>query len=227
MIGGQPYPADFPAFAAGRSNIALARHYSVDPKVVRRWIREANVTERPFETRPRRAAPDGFIDVAHLPIRVLSDRYGCSGDMISRWRSEVGASLTRKRFDIPHDFADMALVKWKVKLASHYGVCIEVIRRWCLVSGVEPIPAPMVSIGQKNAAQPRSHTPKTPYQPVEKPRSIHDVAARTLREERWTVFRCDERGRGNPDGHMWRVGNVVCDGDELLSRAAKYARAAA
>ena len=52
-----------------------------------------------------------------------------------------------------------------------------------------------------------------------------DQAADVLRRY-GPVYRCDERGRMDTKGKLWRFGMVICDGEELIARADRRVRAA-
>ena len=125
---------------------------------------------------------------------------------------------------IPVDFAQRAAVMYRRQLIEHYNCGDSILRRWIARSGIEPIAAPRKLIPRVVRS---GHEPKRAWVAPVVFREVHDVAAHTLRTAGWIVFRCDDRGRAKDGGGFFRVGNVVCDGDELLARAAKYARAAA
>lgn len=185
---------------------------------------------------------------ATMTIDALHKLYVTGRRQIRRWLAEVGmkpaaatASGGRIGRPVPEDFAKVAPTMSQNALSVHYGVDFKVIRRWAERSGVSPL---VCNRG------PKPGTPR-PKQRAEKPSKIgrhrtfgqlgapnahaiaptsktsFDLAADTLRRERFTVYRSNERGVFDLKGEYWRCGFSVLTGDELLARAAKYERSAA
>lgn len=126
---------------------------------------------------------------------------------------------------IPADFVEQRQALRDVKkLASHYHVRRCTISKW-----IKELGLPDLRKDAKHRAMARANAARTfrftgmLYPKVQSLRnwSVHDEAVAVLREH-MPVYRCDERGRADFTGKFWRVGNVVCDGDELLARADRY-----
>lgn len=107
------------------------------------------------------------------------------------------------------------------KLAAHYRVSHRTVARWIAELGL-----PDLRQSEAHRARARLRMPPNGSPTVARLHSYsaHDNAADTLRRHT-PVYRCDERGRADPKGSHWRVGNTVVDGDELLARADRARRA--
>lgn len=116
-------------------------------------------------------------------------------------------------------------------VAAHYGVGRKTVDRW-----VKELGLPDLRFSKKFSERARVNTTRwhkrrqAPLRGIRAAHrlnnySIHDEAADTLRPH-FPVYRCGKTGVADPKGKFWRVGNVVCDGDELLARAEKYRRVA-
>lgn len=169
---------------------------------------------------PQRPMPDDFPQVAaRMTSRQMIAHYRTGYKQIARWLAEVNAKPASVEEPPPADFAKVAPTMFKRDLRAHYGVGHDKITRWLKEAGVKSKPP-----------TPCSRWKAAPFVSVNGNRSswtVHDRAVDVLRRERFAVFRCDERGRFDHHGKLWRVGNVVCDGDELLARAARYEAKAA
>lgn len=116
---------------------------------------------------------------------------------------------------LPADFAETRQKLGSVAhLTKHYGVSWRVVGRWIKEAGMPSLRGEHLK-GKQPAFGFSAVKGLNNYGPEEQ-------AADILRK-RAAVFRCDENGRANPKGRFWRVGNVVCDADELLARAARRA----
>lgn len=152
--------------------------------------------------------------------RQLRLRYGVSGTRINLWLDMAGVTAassnqaTRQVRPRPADFTTIAPSKTKTGLMAHYTATAPVIQRWLDESGVSAsryVPSGNSRIGKAHSLP-----------AFVKVKSFYDEAADTLRRERFVVYRCDERGRYAERSDLWRVGNRVLTGDELLERAARY-----
>lgn len=176
-----------------------------------------------------RAMPADFPERApQMSREELCRFYSASNRSIAHWvqqsgvktRGNVGNPSWNKR-PLPDDFAEIAPKLSKNALRRRYNCSGEILNRWLAEAGVsareyDPKQAAglnLVPVGKINLAA----TSKT----------IFDCAADVLRRERFTVYRCDDRGRFDLKGEYWRIGFSVLTGDELLERAAKYERVAA
>lgn len=193
----RPRPDDFAEIAPFKTVDALHLHYKTGRRQVRRWLAELNIKAGPA----------------------------------------LGAGGKPPK-PAPDDFAEIAPTMSQTSLAVYYGVDHKVIRRWVKETGVS---------SQLSRRGPRLGQPRMPAAPKPKPKpsnwryaggnkpvavsstskTMLDLAADVLRRERFTVYRCDDRGRFDLKGEYWRIGFSVLTGDELLERAAKYDRIAA
>jgi hypothetical protein len=190
----RPRPDDFEQMAAHKTVDALHLHYKTGRRQVRRWLAEVNM----------KAAPPS-------------------------------AAGGRMPIPAPDDFAEIAPTMSQTSLSIYYGVDHKVIRRWVKETGVSSQPSRLgPRLGQPRmpaAPKPKVKAANWRFAGGNKPvavsstsKTMLDLAADTLRRERFTVYRCDERGRFDLKGKYWRIGFSVLTGDELLERAAKYQR---
>lgn len=193
-------PADFELFAEKMTIDALHKHYVTGRRQIRRWLAEVNMT-----------------------AAAASSRGGYAGR------------------PVPDDFAKVAPTMSQNALSAHYGVDYKVIRRWAERSGVSPLicnrgPKPGTPRPKQRAEKPRKIGRHRTFGQLGAPntsaiaptsKTVFDLAADTLRRERFTVYRSNERGVFDLKGEYWRCGFSVLTGDELLARAAKYERSAA
>lgn len=118
---------------------------------------------------------------------------------------------------IPSDFAQMAAVMTKADLQKHYRVMWSgTIDRWLKDTGTQakqyiPKANPIHAMGR----------PKPSFQ-LSKQKNDYEVAADTLRRQRFLVNRCNEDGSYNLNGKYWRVGRNVITADELMHKASRY-----
>ncbi len=155
----------------------------------------------------------------------LERHYDRSPRVIRRWLKLTGikAAASPRHVAVPKrpapiDFAEFANGKERSVLAAHYRASWGTINRWLDETSVEAV------------VRPTGTREKLKIVPAPLPRATalqFDVAADTLRRNRWVVYRCDDRGKFCEQGNFWRVGNVVCDESELLHRAARYEALAA
>lgn len=135
---------------------------------------------------------------------------------------------------IPEDFAERWQTTSQAALAEHYRRAPATISLWRQRLGLHRprgahIAKPQATAVVVEPAEPARLIKPNAYQtaPVDRVRrdmSPAGQAADILRRDRWTVFRCDDRGRYAVDGPLWRCGSVVCGDDELIERAERAAR---
>jgi len=163
---------------------------------------------------------------------MLRQHYGIGENRLETWLKLTGVEPARnlciRRRHLPDDFAELAETMTAAKLAKHYKVDWTTVRRWKQETGIET--AAPVRTQQNNRLPSNAFAFKgsaaIPIVRDTRLFTLYDQAADTLRRERWAVHRCDDRGRYDEKGKLWRVGNVICTPDELLARAARYGRAA-
>ena len=220
-------PDDFAEMAKRYNRHELTKHYKVGWKAVVRWCDETGARPAKVRVVPanRKPLPDDFAQVAPTMFRYeLKRRYGAKDETIKRWLGEAGVSareyISPKRRPVPDDFAQVAPRMHKAAIERHYRACPEAVARWLVETGIRPATA-------KPIAGMRMGTGKPHVVGVSRGKTMFDCAADTLRRERFTVYRSNERGGFDPQGEFWRVGMSVLTCDELLLRAAKYERRAA
>lgn len=238
-----PAPADFAENAARQGLGALRERYGRDTSTINRWAAETGV--RPIKStggRPARSIPDDFPKMAaEMSNLELMAHYACGSEMLYRWRRETGVKR-RDRAIIPDDFAEVWKSKGVTALAAHYGRNHSTISTWIKKLGLSrPRGRTLTQQARKAAALPkpqveftRTPPPKRFVKPdafrttavdrVQRDMTDAGRAADTLRRDRWTVFRCDEKGRATPEGKMWLCGRVLCTDVELIERAERAAR---
>lgn len=228
-------PMDFREVAETvRCRRTLIERYGVSETTIGRWLRRCGIK---YPSRLAAPVPADLEDQAkRMHLAALARHYGVKDKAVKRWLEALGIQAIKPapednpRFrKMPHNFADMAGQMTLTGLRYHYDAAPETIRRWCREAGVN--------------AQPPIRIPPPPPQPrkgviramglssnisaARQISTVHEIAADTLRRERFPVYRCDERGRADIAGKFWRVGMTVLDDDALLAKAARYERRAA
>lgn len=231
-------PDDFREVAARLKFVKrIAKHYGTGQATAERWVKEVAI---PPSKRIVHQLPADFSEQAKTMHGFgLSQHYGVAPKVVRRWADEAGVTLLKgrvvpqaKRRECPADFAQMSAVMTYTGLCSHYSTGRSAIDRWVSETGV----APQVFVRKPAAAKPKAGKPaRGLFHAIgissniasAKMHTVHDLAADTLRRERFPVYRCDERGRADIAGKFWRVGMTVLDDDALLAKAARYERKAA
>lgn len=154
----------------------------------------------------------------------LMNHYQCGWNAVRRWLAELGEPIrpSKNGKPIPANWEKIAPTMHKAALQDYYNVHPSVINRWIALTGVEVGAPPKPKVPQRNhfslaptGGRGLQYIPTRTY-------GIHDMAADEIRRQRFAVHRCDERGRYQEDGPMWRVGIMVLTPDELLERAERY-----
>lgn len=235
-------PADFAQHATTLGWEALRKLYRKDTPTLQRWIAETGVVRPVLKGgRVKREVPADFaaMSAKHTNVELMAI-YGCGSEMLYRWRKETGAKR-RDKMVIPDDFAERWKTNGILKLAAHYGRNHTTISTWIAKLGLrrprgqtltqqakraepKPVKAPVA----RNAAPVRSIKPDAyrtaPLDRVQRDMSAAGRAADTLRRDRWTVFRCDEKGHADPAGKMWLCGRIIVTSAELIERAERAER---
>lgn len=223
-INPRPMPEGFAADAYEMAFNDLKVKYRAGTSAVKRWRREvAGPPQGPLPP------PDDFLWLAEsLCRRQLGFHYRVGFRQIETWVRETGASprngresRPEQRRKVPDDFLEIAPGLTRNLIKDHYRTNEKAVARWLLETGITPaaytapgkLPRYYRVPGQSNVTVLRNYGPQ-------------DEAADILRCH-MPVYRCDERGRFDQKGKLWRVGNVTVDGDELLVRAARYRSKAA
>lgn len=179
----------------------------------------------------KRQAPADFLQVRNQigGIQKLAKHYRCCAKVIARWIKEAGvppltagrgAYPEHDRRPVPDDFAVIAPAMSFQRLKAHYGCGYATLTRWLRETGItHGKPAPKQ--GKIKPFVVARH-PGYANLALFKTADAEDLAADTLRKF-GAVFRCDERGRADHKGKLWRFGNVVLTGDELIARAERKA----
>lgn len=175
---------------------------------------------------PKKPMPDDFAQVVlTMPRHDLARHYGTSYRAVQRWIAEAGVNVSFRqgvpasnRRPVPDDWEQNAPTMAKFALMKLYRTSDTVIDRWAAETGVAPKPYkptnPLSRMGQHHRVKIATQSP----------RSMAEMAADDLRRERFTIHRCNERGRFDLKGKYWRLGFSIITDDELLVRAAKYRR---
>lgn len=236
-------PADFAEHAAREGIGALRLRYGRDTPTINQWIAESGVVRPALKGgKVARPVPDDFAAMSdrHSNSELMA-HYGCGSEMLYRWRKESGAQK-RDKMRIPDDFAEVWKDKSVLKLAAHYNRNHSTISAWIKRLGLTrprgvkitkpikaaPAPKPQTVPFERKAPPKRFVKPDayrtTAVDHLQRDMSPAGQAADTLRRDRWTVFRCDDRGRANPAGKLWLCGRVICTDAELIARAERAAR---
>lgn len=139
----------------------------------------------------------------------------------------------------PDDFAEQAETKGTNALSAYYGASKKIVRRWFAETGAKKLPPQIVGntkprTEKQLAVSRRSYPGKVGSRPVggsAADRTFHAVATEIHRDTSVAgmaadhlrriapVYRCDERGRQDVKGALWRVGNGILTDAEVIARA--------
>ena len=224
----RPMPDDFAEVSTKLSVRAMRGHYVAGEHTIVRWLREIGKRRGgPPRSMP---VPDDFVELAAKHhAEHLKRHYDVSGNVIARWVRMSGVKpVSGTKRSPPADFAEVAPTMTRSAMLRHYRADIRTINRWCEETGVQ------ARQWIKNNPPRSWRTDMSPTRSrvgaglqITRTVSIYDLAADTLRRERWAVYRCTEKGKADFKGNFWRVGNIVCTPEELLERAARAKRRAA
>lgn len=240
MNAKKPMPADFAEMVAKLSGKkALMNHYSVGQKALYRWVSEAGLSLNDGRSAPKdgRSVPQDFAAIAPaMSKEQLRAHYIVGGPVLQRWITETGVEPRvgpQVRRVLPDGFALTAPSMGFGDLMAHYGASKGVIRRWLEETETSPLNISYEARRMREAMKKRSTGNVRPSRGnggsnVVQLRngSIYTQAADELRRF-CPVTRRDENGVYDENGTHWLVGNVFCDGDELLARAERCKRRAA
>lgn len=205
-----------------RSSEKVAIILGVGSSTVCKWLKDAGVQMNVANT--RHPIPADFAEIAAKPmgITAMAAHWGMDRKVVLRWFKQTGLPLPKKyrpqgynKRPVPADFAEHAPHMTQGQLEAAYSASHGVVRRWLGDAGVSPRKVVVVPIARDRGPGYVNIAPSQTYGP-------EDAAADTLRKF-GAVFRCDERGRADHKGKLWRFGNVVLTGDELIARAERKA----
>lgn len=181
--------------------------------------------------------PHDFTAVASsLSNSELIDRYDVAYSVIRRWRKETGVNLSeealaekigkgRPKMHIPPDLAATAARLRQFELASHYRVNRNTVRRWLVRAQINAVPfrEPKPKIHRERRPNKTNFIlPKVEFA-CQRDTSSEGMAAEHLRcATRAAIYRCDEHGRADQNGSLWRYGNIAITRRELIARAEKH-----
>ena len=191
---------------------------------------------RPEQLRP---IPDDFAALAPtLSKQAALKRWRVAFSTLQRWEQETGSMCQRYLRPMrqpPENWAALCAEHTTAELIRILKMDRKVINRIASETGIAPKPykAPPRPDARK-AARAITVRPNLGQMGMtrvfhgdNRVKSLWDEAADTLRAERWTVYRCNDRGAYDVKGKFWRAGNAILTPDELLRRADKYRRRAA
>ena len=211
----------------------LRIHYQAGQATIYRWLSEVGMSKT------RAMADKPPVDLAER-VKVmkrddLADHYGVGVRLVAKWTKLIGVKFKQATArPVPLDFTDNARVQTVWGLRKIYGCGEKTIDRWLAETGVKAqkyIPIPPISARRATRQKVKRNRVTTArmgkVQPVfhgKQSASNYDIAADTLRRERWIVYRCNDKGLAAEKGKFWRCGTLVLTPDELLAKAARYER---
>lgn len=226
-----PIPADFTEHAPTARNSELTARYGVSESTIQAWRRKTGI---PGKARPvaRRATtptpPDFAANAARMTQGELIAHYRMHRSTVVRMCVAAGveplslAKAWERDNPPPEGFADVARTMHLNGIVEHYGVSVQMARMWCRVTGAVPKPfqRPVPHAAIAKVQRSSFLRPQPAFQNhVTRDDSLEGRAADHLRRY-GPVWRCaDERGRFDPKGELWRVGNRVLTAAELIERA--------
>lgn len=190
---------------------------------------------------PRRDMPEDFAALAPaMTVNAATHHWKTGRNIVLRWAIEAGIELQAQKGCMepaPENWSELCADLSATAMRKKFGWGAGIIKRWSEETQIFPrdgrrdvirpqlrfaartIRKAKPNIGRKGHGQTTFHDCRT--------KSLWDEAADVLRLERWTVYRCNQRGAYDEKGEFWRVGNVVVSPDDLLRRADRYRRKAA
>lgn len=130
----------------------------------------------------------------------------------------------RKRLEPPADFAKTYQENSIEACAGIFHVSKETATRWARDLGI--IRKPCMTLAQKRGVKPPPRKPNRYLTAARAPisQAVMDEAGRAaeyLRPDYRPVYRCDEEGRQNPAGRMYRCGTRLFSPQQVIERAAE------
>jgi hypothetical protein len=179
----------------------------------------------------RRAMPADFPALANrLQGRALRQHYNAGRSAVTRWMSEAGITPPNSRSDakpVPPDFAEIAPGMTRRQLSLHYLAHANSVKRWIRLSGIEPAtyrpPKREIVVAPKATRWVTYGAPHAVKIDTARDTSLEGLAAEHLRcATRAPVYRCTDHGRADPQGPLWRYGNVILSPADLFVRAHRH-----
>lgn len=215
-------PDDFAQVARGKSVKQLRAHYQAGASTVARWLAQSGI--KPI--RAHHVMPHDLATRAQsMSIADMARHYGIPPSTLRKMLKRVGIKAALhdfKRFAVPDDLAERCAEMTKVELKRHYGRSEWTITRWLAETGLTAAQyVPVYSRPKLRYVRSPAHSNVAS---VKRDTGPEEMAAEALRRFA-PVYRCDEQGRAAQYGKLWRFGNIILDGDELIARAARKAAA--
>jgi hypothetical protein len=214
-----PAPDDFAKVAPGRSIKQLQRHYAAGYKTVLRWMIKSGIKPiRTCRTIPTDLAKSAKTMTGSELARHYDIPEKVMRGMLKRAGIEAAVYAGHQKQPVPDDLAARCAEMTKAELVKHYGVGNWIVNRWLIearLTARKHIPSTVYN-------RPLTRYVRTPgyrnLASVKRDTSAEDLAADILRRV-GPVYRCDEKGLAAERGTLWRFGNIILTGDQLLERA--------
>jgi len=214
----RPIPDDFAQVARGKSVKQIRAHYQAGASTVARWLAQSGI--KPIRT--HHAIPADLASRAQTTsVADMARHYGFPPSTLRKMlkREGIKAALHDfKRYAVPDDLAERCQEMTKVELKRHYGRSEWTITRWLAETGLTAAQyVPVYSRPKLRYVRSPGHSNVAS---IKRDTGPEEMAADVLRRF-GPVYRCDEKGLAAQYGNLWRLGNIIIDGDELIARAAR------
>lgn len=220
-------PADFAKVAPGTPIKALCSHYKAGHSTIVRWLQKSGI--RPM--RSRHKVPHDLATRAQtMSGTELARHYGFSPTAMRKMLKREGVKQAEYTgnalIPVPDDLAARCAGMTKAELVAHYGRSDWTINRWLDETGltakeyVRPRAKPRAPVYNRPKLRYVRQPGHSNVATVKRNVTAEDMAADVLRRY-GPVYRCDEKGLAAQYGKLWRLGNIIIDGDELIARAAR------
>lgn len=213
--------------ADGRNATDIGAVYGVTKRKVQEFVIRHDLGPWKKKTNYKgrsRPIPDGFAEIAPtMTANALAARFGSAVETINKWCAATGVSALPRPEPIkaPDNIFEMLETMTHTDIAAEIGVGRNTVARMARAAGfVRHKPEPKPRPAQKsNAFFPRTPKVLIPKDCYQRDMSLLGQAVDHLRSL-GPVYRCNDRGRADISGKMWRRGNSnPLTDEEIIERA--------
>lgn len=218
----------------------LVLRYGAGKNVIARWRKELGIYPRRVKI-TLQIADVIRLSEKGLTVEQIGYNLGVGRRAVMGAAKRAGYELPshkggRQANGLPADFAAKFHLMSVEALADYYHRSQKTISAWATKAGLKRVRPPMVRADRLSRARPVS-APKPIVKSYAAPRlvthhkgTIREIwrdsteagkAQEILQRDKWAVYRCDESGRQDVTGKLWRCGRVIVTDAELIERAAR------
>lgn len=234
-----PMPADFRRHSSDRIP-DLEKRYGVGKYVLQRWRRELGIYPRRVKISIQMKEVIRLSE-AGLSVNQISNNLGVGRKAVYGAAERYGYVFPKRKpasraQPLPVDFADKFHSMSYEALADYYQRAVKTIRAWASRAGLKRVRPAMMPANRLSRPRPverstyqRSHANaprlvkhhKATISEVRRDPTAAGRAQEILQRDNWVVYRCDENGRQDTAGKLWRCGRVIVTDAELIERAGR------